>query len=580
MTIAIGHHKAGRLPHAQQLYRQILAQQPNHPDALHLFGLIAHQSGRNDIAVNLISQALAVKPAYPEALNNLGMALKDQGKFDEAVAAYHRAILLKPNWAQACYNLGNALKESDRLDDAIAAYHQAISLKPDFVNAWNNLGVVLRMAGRVDDAVAAYHKAITIRPDYAHAHSSLIYTLHFHPAHDDRTIAEELGRWNRQHAKPLRKFIQPHTNDRHPDRKLRIGYVSPDLGNHPVGRFLLPLLVHHDRKSFEIFAYAQVPRPDGVTQRLVSHTDQWRSISALSDTQVDHLTRQDRIDILVDLTMHTAHNRLLVFARKPAPVQVTWLAYPGSAGLDTIDYRLSDPYLDSPDGDESPYCEKTIRLPNTFWCYQPSIDSVEIGPLPCLKNRFITFGCLNNFCKISDRLLAIWAKILQVMPSSQFLIHAHEGSHRLQLLERMRQEGIDPSRIEFVSKVPLEDYFRLYDRIDIALDTFPYAGGTTTCDALWMGVPVVSLVGNTAVGRGGLSILSNVGLPELAARSQEQYVHIATELANDLPRLTNLRSSLRRRMEQSTLMNAQGFTDQMESAYRRIWRDWCSQTKR
>jgi protein O-GlcNAc transferase len=272
-----------------------------------------------------------------------------------------------------------------------------------------------------------------------------------------------------------------------------------------------------------------------------------------------------------------AYSRLLVFARKPAPVQVTYLAYCSTTGLETIDYRLSDPYLDPPGGDESCYSEQTIRLPETYWCYQMSLATPEVGPLPAAESDHITFGCLNNFCKVSEPTLAAWAKLLRAIPNARLLLHAYEGTHRQRVQERLEREGIEPKRVRFAGLRPSREYFDLYQQIDIALDTFPYGGGTTTCDALWMGVPVVSLVGKTAVGRGGLSILSNVGLPELVACSEEEYVRIASELARDLARLSNLRSTLRQRMERSPLMDAPRFAPNIEAAYREMWRKWCAE---
>jgi predicted O-linked N-acetylglucosamine transferase (SPINDLY family) len=313
-----------------------------------------------------------------------------------------------------------------------------------------------------------------------------------------------------------------------------------------------------------------------MTDRLRQSADVWRDIVGWSDALVADRVRQDRIDIAVDLTLHGGDNRLLVFARKPAPVQVTYLAYCSSTGLSTIDYRLSDPYLDPPGMDESVYSERTIRLPETYWCYQPIGAPPEVNALPALEQGHITFGGLNNFCKVSEPALAAWAKLLRAVPHAHLLLHAHEGAHRQWVRERLKGEGLEPARVRFAGFMPMERYFALYRQIDIALDTFPCGGGTTTCDALWMGVPVVSLVGQTAVGRGGLSILSNVGLPELAARSAEEYVRIASELAHDLPRLSRLRKTLRQRMAQSPLMDAPRFARHIEAAFRQMWRQWCA----
>ncbi len=565
----------GQLDEAIAACRQAIALRPGYPEAHSNLGIALRDKGQLDEAITAYRQAITLKPNFPEAHSNLGTALRDKGQLDEAIAACRQAITLRPGYPEAHINLGNALRDNRQLDEAIAAYRQAITLRPNDAEAYNNLGTAWSDAGQLDEAVAAYRQAVARAPDNAGIHSNLVYTMHFHPAYDAQTVAEEHGRWNLHHAEPLKKFIQPHNNDRSPDRRLRIGYVSPDFREHPVGRFLRPLLEHHDHWNFEIVCYAQVLVPDAITQRLRSYADGWRGIVGLSDTQAADLIRRDRLDILVDLTMHMAHNRLLVFACKPAPVQVTYLAYCSTTGLQTMDYRLSDPYLDPPGGDESFYTEQTIRLPETYWCYQPNIAPREVGPLPVLQLGHITFGCLNNFCKVSEPTLAAWAKLLRAVPNSELLLHAYKGSHRQRLQARLERDGVVPKRVRFAGFMPAEKYFALYRQIDIALDTFPYGGGTTTCDALWMGVPVVSLVGKTAVGRGGLSILSNVGLPELAARSEQEYVAIAAALANDLPRLSRLRATLRHQMEQSPLMDAPRFARHVEAAYRQMWHTWC-----
>jgi predicted O-linked N-acetylglucosamine transferase (SPINDLY family) len=607
---ALAHHQAGHLAEAERRYRQILAQQPQHAEAWHLLGALAAQVGQREVAVELIRRALAIEPNYPTALSNLGKILRDMGRYDEAIAACRQAIALDPNFAEAysklgvalrdqgrleeavvafrqaialepkdpepyC-NLGVALKDQGRLEEAIAAYRQALALNPNMVEAYHNLGNELREVGQLDEAIAAYRQALALRPDCVADHSNLVYTLHFHPGYEAEAIAEEHRRWNRQFAEPLQKFIQPHGNNRDPERRLRIGYVSPDFGHHPVGRFLLPLLTHHNKHEVEVFAYSQVRRPDEMTPRFVACADKWRSIVDLSDVQVAELIRADQIDILVDLTMHLANNRLLVFARKPAPVQATWLAYAGTTGLSAIDYRLSDPYLDPPGRDETVYSEQTVRLPETYWCYQPVDGLPEVGALPALEKGFVTFGCLNSFYKVNDGVLRVWARLLRKVPQSRLRLFAREASHRRRVQEVMAQEGVEIARVLFADWMPLLDYYRLYNTIDIGLDTFPYGGGTTTCDAMWMGVTTVSLAGRTAVGRGGVSILSNVGLAELVAGTEADYCRFAAELAADLQRLGQLRSTLRERMKASPLMDGPRFARNMEAAYRQMWRRWCA----
>jgi len=606
--LAVQHHKAGRLSEAEQIYRQIIEVEPRHADSLHLLGVISYQSGRPDLAIDLIRRALAFNPEmaeaysnlgnahkasaefdqaiaayrqalairfdYPQAHNNLGTALSGTGQLDEAVASFRQALVFNPDYPEAHYNLGTTLRYQGQLDEAVAELQHALALKPDYLHAQNNLGNALRDKGQLGQAIAAYRQALRIEPDFAEGHSNLLFTLQYYLRVDAKAIAEEQRLWAHHHAEPLKQFIQPYANNRNPDRPLRIGYVSPDLGNHPVGWFLLPLLADHDRKNFEVFCFAQVVHPDSFADRLRDQVDQWIAIAGLSDHRVAELIRAAQIDILVDLSLHSKDNRLLLFARKPAPVQVTYLAYPGSSGLTTMDYRLSDPYLDPPGSDESLYSEKTLRLPDTYWCYQPLSDPA-IGPSPALTNRFITFGCLNDFCKVNESVLAAWAQILNATPNSQLLLHAHVGNHHRRVLDQLEHDGIDPSRISFVGRVSTDLYFQQYQSIDIALDTFPYAGGTTTCDSLWMGVPVVSVAGQRAVGRGGLSILSNVGLPELVASDRNQYAQIAIDLALDQPRLCTLRSTLRDRMRNSALMDGTRFARNLESLYRQIWRNWC-----
>jgi len=572
----LSHHQAGRLAEAETIYRQILTQQPSHADALHLLGVVAAQKGRLDEAVELMRRAVRIKPDYAEAYDNLGNALRRTGRMDEAIASFHQAIRIKPGFAEPHNNLGIVFKDKGQFDEAIASFRQAIRLKPVYAEAHSNLALALTARGQPDEAIAVLREVIRLKPDFAKAHSNLVYNLHFDPGYDARMIHEEHRLWNQQHAEPLKKFIQPHTNDRNPDRPLRVGYVSPDFREHPVGRFLLPLLPAHDPDRFTIFCYADVRGSDRVTELLRRHATQWRSTVGLTDERVAQRVREDEIDILVDLTMHMAKNRMLLFARKPAPVQVTYLAYCSTTGLQTMDYRLTDPHLDPPEMNDGVYSEKSIRLPETYWCYPLDEKSPEVSLPPALSTGQVTFGCLNNFCKVSPEALDVWIQLLRATPKSQFILHAHEGSHRQRVWDLLESQGIDPRRLKFVGKAPLPEYFKLYERIDIGLDPFPCNGGTTTCDALWMGVPVVTLNGRTAVGRGGVSVLRNVGLPELVAQTHEQYIQIATDLAKDLPRLAEMRRTLRPRMQASPLMDAPRFARNIEAAYRQMWRNWCA----
>jgi predicted O-linked N-acetylglucosamine transferase (SPINDLY family) len=566
----------GQLDEAIAAYHQAIALRPSYPAAFYNLGIALGTKGQLDEAIAAYRQAIAQRPDYAEAYNNLGNALNEKGQVDEAVAACRAAIAIRPNYPEAYNNLGNALRSKRRPEEAIGAFRQAIALKPDFAEAHNNLGNALKDNGQMDEAIAAYRQAIVLRPEFHDAHSNLVYAMMYHPGYDARAIAQEAACWNRRYAEPVREFIQPHRNDRSPDRRLRIGYVSPDLREHPLGRLLLPLLANHDKSQFELFAYSHVVVPDAMTGRLRSYVDHWRNTVGLSDIQTCDLIRGDQIDVLVDLTMHMSHSRLMVFARKPAPVQVAYLAYPGTSGLATIDYRITDPYLDPPGSGDSDYSEQSVRLPETYWCYGEGEEDIEAGPLPADSAGYVTFGCLNNFCKINERVLSLWATVMSSVSNSRLLLLAPVSDARPTVRERLERLGVKAERVEFVAPVPHRQYLRNYQRIDIGLDTFPYNGHTTSLDSFWMGVPVVTRVGRTAVGRAGRSQLSNLNLTELAADDDDQFVSIASELAGDRPRLSALRLNLRERMRASALMDGGRFARNMEAAYRQMWRTWCA----
>jgi predicted O-linked N-acetylglucosamine transferase (SPINDLY family) len=651
--LAVRCHQAGRVQEAEQLYRQILQQQPQHSDAIHLLGVIAHQMGQNDVALDLIRRAIALNPrlgeahsnlgnvlqqtgrldqsidAYRQAIllqsafskqphyavtqNNLGNALRDKGQIDEAIAAYREAIALRPDYAEAHSNLGRILADGGRIDEAIAAYHQAIAIspnlaeahsnlgnilrdtgqfdqaldackraiaiRPNFATAHNNLGNLLKDQGEVDEAVAAYRTAITLKPTFAEAHSNLVYALHFHPGYDSQSIAEEHRRWNRRHAEPLAKCTSSHANDRTPDRRLRIGYVSADFRDHVVGRNLLPLYLHHDHRQFEITCYAQVARPDAITREFQQNADCWRNIMGLTDEQLAGQVIEDRIDILVDLSGHTAGNRLLVFARKPAPVQASYLGYPGTTGLSAIDYRITDALADPPGLTDHLQSERLRRLPQTNWCFAAPPDSPPVGPLPASGRGYVTFGSFNNFAKVTEPMLQAWGRILHHTPRSRLLLKAAglaSASARDRVCRQFAAQGIDPDRLDLRGRErDQQGHLALYGEMDIALDTFPYHGTTTTLEALWMGVPVITLAGQTHVSRVGVSLLSNVGLPELIAKTTHEYERAAVELGNNPQRVAALRLGMRERMRASPLMNAREFAGNVEAAYREMWRIWC-----
>jgi len=551
---------------------------PDFAIAYNNLGAALREKGQFDEAAAACRQALQIKPDYADAWWNLALALHRLGHFEEAVGAYRQLLQLRPDAAEAQLNLGDALREQGQMDEAMAAYRQALELRPDSAEAWNNMGAVLARQGQIGQAVEAYRQALELKPDQAWVQSNLIYALHFHPAHDTGTIAEEQGRWSRQFAEPLRQLHAPHANDRNPERRLRVGYVSPDFRGHVIRHFLTPLLESHHRTHIEIYCYASVRRPDKITERLKEAADVWRDALAWPDEVLARRIREDQIDILVDLTLHMADNRLLVFARKPAPVQISWLGYPASTGLREMDYRLTDPWMEPEKG--APWSESVetpIRLPASWCCFDPIDEYPEPGELPALRAGYITFGSLNNFSKVNEGVLALWAAILRAVEGSRLLLHCPAGETQSRVRQWFGARGIAAHRLELVSWTAARATFlRLFEQIDVALDPFPYNGGTTTCEALWMGLPVVTLAGETAISRAGLSLLSNIGHPEWVARSAAEYVDIAQSLSRDPARLAQLRATLRKRMKASVLMDAPRFARDVEAAYRSMWKRWCA----
>jgi predicted O-linked N-acetylglucosamine transferase (SPINDLY family) len=565
----------GRASEAIASYRRAIELWPDYAEAYNNLGNVFQAQGKLEEAAASFRRAIEINPHLAIAHNNLGNAWKHLANISEAIACYRRSLALEPHFAEAHNNLAAAFTDQGRLDEAIDSYEEAIHLRPGGTNFYANLGTALIQMARLDEAIAWLRKALQMNPALTRAHSQLLFAIHFSRDFDAAARYEEHRRWSDQFEASVAKFIRPHAHDRSPTRRLKIGYVSPNFREHCLALFMLPTFSEHDHREFEIYLYSDVARPDEITQRLRATADVWRDTVGLSDDQLAELIRQDQIDIVVDLTMHMDGSRLLVFARKPAPIQATWLAYPGTTGLSTIDYRVTDPHLDPPGLFDPYYSEQSIRLPDTFWCYDPLTTEPLISPLPALANGYITFGCLNNFCKLNTSTLQLWARALSAVPPSRLILLAPEGSCREWVLQIFARENISAGRIHFVALCPRRQYLEHYHQIDIALDTLPYNGHTTSLDAYWMGVPVVTLVGQTVVGRAGLSQLTNLGLPEFIAHTPDQFVQIAADLSTDLPRLSHLRSTLRTRMEQSPLMDAPRFARGIESAYRTMWHRWC-----
>jgi predicted O-linked N-acetylglucosamine transferase (SPINDLY family) len=500
------------------------------------------------------------------------------GKLQESLASYRDALAIRPNYAKAHNNLGNALQGIGKVEEGVASYRRALALKPDYAEAHCNLGLALQALGNLEEALASYHKALTIKPDYAVARSNLLFTL-LSSMVDLDTVYEEHCRWEKSHAmqhQPLQ-----HQCDGDVNKRLRVGFVSADFRTHSVGYFLEAPFSSYDRERMTIYCYSNSHLEDETTARLRPLVKEWRNIVGWADEKVIDAIQADAIDILVDLSGHTRGNRLTVFARKPAPIQVTWLGYPGiTTGLTAIDYRLSDEVAD-PLGVADTLCvEQLIRLPNGHHCYHPSADAPEIGPLPMTSNRVITFGSFNNLTKITPEVVDSWVDILQAVPRSRLLLKnaSLDSPGVRERYMSLFAASIEPERIIFKAWVPSRQaHFALYNEVDIALDTFPFNGVTTTCEALWMGVPVMTWCGDRHSARLGASLLTRVSLEDLVASDINGYVTTTVTLAGDPERLEGLRSGLRDRMRASPLCDGVGFSHDLESMFRNAWQNWCQQ---
>ena len=549
------------------------------PQQIYQAAMQSLQSGDLSRAEGLLQMLLSRYPNSVDVLYGLAQIGYTTGRADLVIQTMQRCIALDPNDASAHHNLGNALRSKGHHDEAIAALDTAIRLAPDRAHPHNTLGLTLKDLGRVDEAVRAFRKAVSLDPSFVIARSNLLMFLNYQPDVGPGEVFEEHRRWSRKHELPLTPRFIRHGNDRDPERRLRIGYLSPDLRQHSVAYFLLPLLENHDRDQIHVTGYHNSAVEDEVTRRITESVDVWCPILSVPDEQVAARIRADRIDILVDLSGHTAGGRLQVFARKPAPVQITWLGYPGSTGLDAMDYRCSDPLADPPDEANRFSSEQVLHLPRTNWCFDPLSGSPDVSSLPALTAPGLTYGSFNNFGKISATTLDMWAEILRRTPGSRLVLKnvAMRSPAAVKLIkQQLSSRGVNTSRLELLGKdESLLEHLTQYNRIDVSLDTFPYHGTTTTCEALWMGVPSIVLAGPGHASRPGVSLLANVGLGDLVAQTPEEYVANAVRLAEDLPRLTEIRAGLRQRMQTSPLMDGPAFARDMEAGYREVWRQWC-----
>lgn len=573
--------KLGNLNEAGKSYRRVIALHPDHGQAHLYLGNLLYLQGELDEAAQEYLQALRINPDDAGAHNNLGLIHTLLGQYDKAKVHFQEAIRLNPSYAGAYSNLGNACQYLGRMNDAAQYYQRAISLKPDLVESHIGLGSVYTYQGKLDEALACYKEALRHDPRNALAHSNLLFLLSYRSDSDPAMLFAEHQRWGEIHGRDPAS-IAPHANVPDEDKRLRIGYVSADFRNHPVGIFIEQVLAHHDKSHFEVFCYSNHGINDDLTVRLRAHADHWYDVLGQPDKSLAQQIRRDQIDILVDLAGHTAGNRLLTFALKPAPVQVTWMSYIATTGLKAIDYIIGNKYIIPPQ-DECYYVEKVVRLPHSFLCFSPPQASIEVSPLPAHSSNWITFGCFNNSAKLTPAVISAWSKLLTTLPRSRLFLKSsgfNDDETRIHFKNLFAEYGVQNAQLMFAGRSPRHEYLAAYHKVDIGLDPFPYNGGTTTVEALWMGVPVVTLRGDRFVGRMGESIMINAGLEECVTDNEEDYIAKAIALAADLPRLSALRGRLRSQLLNSPLCDGAGFTRDLESAFRRMWHTWCRTRKK
>lgn len=620
LTLAVQQFQAGHLTESETLCRQILHGVPEHGDALHLLGLIARRRGEPGVAVELIQRALATGNPSAEMYVNLGNALADAGRLEEAAQAHGHALTLnsaqtaaRDGLASALLRLGIEHHTAGRLEAAVETYRRAITVRPDKALTHSNLGVSLQALSRFGEAVTAFQHAIDLRPDYAEAlsglslayqglgdleaavpgyrrflelrpertdvHSHLLVTMPFMPSVTSEEAFAEHLRFGERYEAPFCGNIPPHRNDPDPERRLRIGYLSPMFRAHILMQNLHPVFQNHRRDQVSVHVFAQEPHPDATTRRMQDLADTWTFIHEMSDDEAAEQVRAAGIDILVHPMGHWYDNRITVLARKPAPIQISYTCNSSTTGLRAVDYSFVDPWLDFDNSLQALCVENLVSLSSGFLVTQYS-HKPTIGEPPCRRKGHVTFGSFNNPGKLADAAFSLWARVLAQVPNSRLLVKGGNlGIPEVVdfLLNRLERCGIPRDRVDCLGHLPsYEDHFAAHDEVDLFLDPIPFTGGRTTEDALWLGVPVVTILGSALHSRNSANRLWRMGHPELITHDPDTFVRVAVELAHDHDRLAWYRRTLHDALRASSVMDFAGHTRQLETAYRTMWRRWCA----
>lgn len=565
----------GSMAEALRAYERAVSIDPQHASAHYNLALALLDGGELSRVEHHFREAIRLRPSFPEAWFGLALSLEARADANGAMASYLEAVRLRPDYPEAHAALGVLYKSHGQLAAAMASYRQALISRPDYPTVIGDLGNVLQEQGELDAAIDHYRRALALQPDHAGGFGNLLFTLNYHPDLSAEQIFETYRHFDRSFAAPHRAAWREHPNDRNPVRRLKVGYLSPDYCLHPVRHFLEPLLAQHDRNAVEVYAYSQTVKEDSATARYKQWVEHWLPTAGLSDDALAARIRADGIDILVDLAGHTAHNRLGVFARKPAPVSLSWLGFGYTTGVSAIDYLMTD-QASAPEGSEHLFAEAPWRLPTPCYAFRPAEGMGEVGEPPFARHGFVTFGTLTRSVRINHRTIRVWAEVLRRVPRSRLVVDSRnylDAEMRDALAARFAAHGIARERLELGAHSPPWDVLR---GIDIGLDCFPHNSGTTLFETLYMGVPFVTLAGRPSVGRLGSSILQGLGRAEWIASTEEEYVEKLVALAADLPRLADLRSGLRSQMQASPLMDEPAFARKVEEAYRRMFARWAT----
>jgi protein O-GlcNAc transferase len=601
-------HRRGDIVHAEASYRELIEAEPANAGALYGLGMLLHQTGRDQSALKLFEDAIEALPGnvdfrcnyavllnmlgrHRDAIETLGPVLKSEVRsatahdlygaalektqqHRHARDAFRRAIEIDPNCFDALLHLAINLRKDNQTNEAVRLLERAVELRRGDIHALRELTAGVAAQGDAERMLALHMRTIKLPEANSYDYGNLIFSLHYSAKTNPQTLFEATKAWAARNAEPLTKLASPPQRDKDPNRPLRIGYLSSDIREHPVGRLLSPIVAGHDKAQFRSFVYCDNDFSDQLTDHIKSLADEWRSIHRVSDVAAKELIEKDQIDIMVELNGYFGNHRLTLMARRTAPIQICALGYCNTSGLSAIDYRVTDARSDPPGVTDQFHTEKLLRLEDCCWCYEPWDKTPDLRPPPCVTAGYITFGNLNNAIKTSDPTAAAWAEILKRVARSRLLLLTPGGVEDF-VAERFAKLGIERDRLVLIRPTHRQIYLDLYNLMDIALDPFPFNGDNTTCDALWMGVPVIALLGNAFWSRRGFSHLAALGLEELVALDTESYINVAARVAGNPKQLIQWRGELRDRLVRSPLGDRKTFIAKLEAAYRAIWQNWC-----